>query len=112
MKQVRGERWVLRTGRNAIRHSYAPILYILLAVLFAGLGLWAVIGRLDGGLEAVTSAFTLPLIYFILAFMWVFNALISYERREFYKIIMEQESRIAELEGLVRQQQQMPPSDL
>ena len=97
MEKSRGETWVRRVGRHAIKTGKAwPILWIFFAVFQAGMGVlsWGLLGAGIGAAQVVLSVLCLGV-----AFTW-------FERRHFYLIIEQQEARIAQLERQLRQEAQ------
>jgi hypothetical protein len=89
-QESRGRRWVRRMGDAAVRQPFVPRLYVAMAILASVTGfLWG------GGLEDVLVA-VLAGGYGLIA--WLIAAILWYERKNFYEIILEQEQRIAELE--------------
>ena len=89
-QESHGRRWVRRAGDAAVRQRYAPKAYVAMAVLCGIFGVRWGIG-LDDALVAVLAAGFGVIVWLTAALLW-------YERKNFYEIILEQEQRIAELE--------------
>jgi hypothetical protein len=104
MGSTRGAKWVRRMGVQAARHGKTAFWSALAAGVVCANSVFFISyffahGLIESGFNAVLGGLTFGVsgaLFQIL--IWGTIALLWYERHEFYRIIQEQEQRIAQLE--------------